>query len=112
MKRDHRRLIHMYMPGFIQRIRKEREVIRLFREQGACSPDLAVPPAVLHPEWSRYRPELNRFLSRGVVLRADENRYYLDESRLLQRRVNRSKWWLVFLLALCLVIMAVLTAKK
>jgi len=102
----------MVLPGFINRIRKEREVIRLFREHGACSPELAVTPAALHSEWSRFRPELNRFLARGVVLRADENLYYLDEGRLLQYRMNRSKWWLICLLALCMVIMTLLIGKR
>ncbi len=96
----------------IRRVRKEREVIALFMEQGACTPNLAVKLATLDPQWVRYRPELNRFLARGVVQRASENEYYLDENRLLQIRMNRIKWGLVGLLAVCLLVLAWLSGKR
>lgn len=97
--------------GIINRIRKEREVVGLFREHGACTPDLAVTPATLHREWTRYRPELNRLLGLGAVQRAAENQYYLDENRLMQVRMNRIKWALVALLIICLLAMGILVRK-
>jgi len=98
--------------GFINHLKKEREVVNLFREQSACTPDLALTPSRLHPEWVRYRPELNKLISQGVVQRAAENLYFLDENRLLQVRMNRFKWGLVALLMVCLLVMTWLVQRK
>lgn len=98
--------------GLFNRIRKEREVVRLFREHGACTPDLAVTPSQLHPDWVQYRPQLNRMLAQGALQRAAENLYYLDENRLMQIRMNRIKWGLVALLTICLLAMTWLVRGK
>lgn len=95
----------MVSVNWIRQMKQEAAVVKLFREQSACTPDLAVTPSDLHPDWASYRSTLNKLISLGVVLRGGGNTFYLDENRLLQVRMNRIKWGLIAMLLICLLTM-------
>ena len=74
---------------------QRKNLIRIFREAGACGVDFARSLPELGIEPSRI---LRRLIDRGIIAHGGGRTYFLDERRLLSWRMNTVKWGMILLL--------------
>lgn len=83
------------LSGILRPVMERRRLIRYFQKTAALNPSLARSP---RPETPASRVAL-RYLSRRGILHkiTGENSYYLDERKLMEYRMGRVKWAMIFL---------------
>lgn len=79
------------------RIKKEKEILNLFREKGALSVELAKD---LREIGEMNRIALSKFVAKGVIERGGGNTFFLNEHALMKYRMERVKWSMIILFAL------------
>lgn len=82
---------------------KKRKIIRKFREAGAYTIDFAKSLKDLDLKNSMILIKLKRH---GVIVDAGDKNYYLDERALMQYRLKRTKWGMVLLFLILLIVLA------
>jgi hypothetical protein len=84
-----------YIKSIFRRLRRERDLIGSFRDAGAYTVDLSIDPKEIG---DINLSILNKLIRKGVLERADENKFFLNERELLKYRMEKSKWGMIFLL--------------
>jgi len=88
--------------GFARDLTEGRHLVRAFRRAGACTGEFA---RGLDELGVRQSMVLRRLIRKGVIVHGGGQTYFLDERRLLDRRMAAFKWGMISLLLLLLILM-------
>ena len=91
--------------NLINRLKKNQTLLLKFRNNCACSIETAKSFKELDIKRHDYKSYLNLLMGKGIIRRyLSEDRYYLDEKRLMLYKMNRTKWGMVALFCILAIV--------
>jgi hypothetical protein len=77
---------------------KKREILQKFRELGAFNIDLSITLDLFDKEDFK---TINSLRRKNIIAKSGfEDRFFLDEKKLLEDKLNKTKWAMIFLLGI------------